>query len=204
MVILDDREANFRKIETFEGLIGMDFLSKYQIYMSPTQNELRFIPNETPVAVSNFWPRIFLKENPFQRDDRALHFMDIRIGGRKVAAMLDTGAEFSVMNWPAASYSQIKHLRKKLREEWLLQGAVGIFRPTTKIRLEGIRGGQIFWTKKEFVVLDFESLDILGIENQPFIIAGMNLFANEALFIDFERNFLSLVPDRSNQEAISE
>jgi len=73
-----------------------------------------------------------------------------------------------------------------------MQGAVGVFKPRTKVRLESFRGGQKFWSNKDFIILDFESLDILGVADQPFIIAGMNLFAGEAIFIDFERNFLAI------------
>jgi len=148
MVVLDDREADFRKMEVYDGLIGMDILSKYQIYISPSKSELRFIPNESPVYVSYFWPRIFLKENPFQVDDRSLHFMEIRIDGRNTAAMLDTGSEFSVMNWSSATHAQAKPIRKRLRDQWELEGAVGTFQPAAKVKMERIRGGQIFWNDK--------------------------------------------------------
>jgi len=204
MVVLDDREPDFRKLDIYDGLIGMDILSKYQVYISPTNDELRFISNETPVFVSYFWPRIFLKENPFQIDDRTLHFMEIRVDGRNTPAMLDTGAEFSAMNWPAATYAQAKPIRKRLREQWELQGAVGVFRPTARVRMDRIRGGQIFWDDKEFIIMDFDSLDVLGIDNKPFIIAGMNLFSEETIFMDFERGFLTIVPKSAEQKTRSE
>lgn len=204
MVVLDDREPDFQKLDIYDGLIGMDILSKYQVYISPKENELRFISNETPVFVSYFWPRIFLKENPFRLDGRALHFMEIRVDGRNTAAMLDTGAEFSAMNWSAASYAQAKPIKKRLRKEWELQGAVGVFRPRAKVMLERIRGGQIYWDDKEFLVMDFDSLDILGIDNKPFIIAGMNLFAKETIFIDFDRDFLTIIPESAEYQTRSE
>jgi len=194
IVVLDDREPDFRTLDIYDGIIGMDILSKYQLYVSPAKNELRFISNESPVFVSYFWPRIYLKENPFLNDDRALHFVELRVAGRNTAAMLDTGAEFSAMNWPAASFAQAKAIRKNLRKQWELQGAIGVFQPTARVKLERLRGGQIFWDDIEFVIIDFESLDVLGIQNQPFIIAGMNLFKDESVFIDFERNFLTIIP----------
>ena len=195
MVVLDDRESTFRKTNRFDGLIGMDILSNYQIYISPSINELRLIPNQRKVDVPSFWPRIFLKENPFQPDGRNLHFMDIRVAGQITHSLFDTGAEFSVMNWKAARYSQVRHIRRKLREEWELQGAIGVFRPTANIKLENIRSGQVFWENKSFIVLDFTRLDILGIEDKPFIIAGMNLFKGESFFMDFDRNFIALIPE---------
>ena len=52
--------------------------------------------------------------------------------------------------------------------------------------------------------MDMESLDILGVEDEPFILAGMNLFKEENIFIDFERNFLSIVPKRAELNNRSE
>ena len=195
MVVLDDREPGLRRTNSYDGLIGMDVLSNYQIYISPAKNELRFIPNQRTVDVSPLWRSIVLKENPFQPDGRELHFLDIRVGGQITHALFDTGAEFSVMNWKAARYSQVRHLRKKMREAWELQGAVGIFNPTTTVKLGSIRSGQVFWEDKNFVVLDFTSLDVLGIEDKPFIIAGMNLFEGESFFVDFDRNFIAVIPE---------
>lgn len=200
MIVLDDRESDFRDLEIFDGLIGMDILAKYQVYVSPSKSELKLIPNDVPVYVSYFWPRIYLRENPFLSDDRTLHFIEMRIAGRMTPALFDTGAEFSAMNWPAATYAQAKAIRRNLRKEWELQGAVGIFKPVARVKLNRLRGGQIFWNDKEFVVMDFDSLDVLGVENQPFIIAGMNLFLNETIFMDFERGFLAVIPEEGIRE----
>jgi len=199
IVVLDDREQDLRKTDIYDGLIGMDILSDYQIYVSATKKKLRFIPNKTPIDVPFIWPRIFLKGNPYQSDERSLHFMDIRVAGQKTPALLDTGAEFSLMNWSAADYSQVRHIRKRLRNEWELQGAVGVFRPTTTIKLQNIRGGQVFWDDKNFIVMSLDSLDILGIEDKPFIIAGMNLFEGDSIFIDFGRDFISIIPEGFDQ-----
>jgi len=201
MVDLDNREPDIRVMDSYDGLIGMDILSSYQIYVSPTKNELWFISNDFPVTMSPSWSRLFLNSNPFQTDDRALHFLEIRMAGKNTPALLDTGAEFSAMNWTAANYPQVRRIRKKLREKWELQGAVGQFEPTTKVKLESLRSGQIFWKHKEFVILEFDSLNVLGVHQQPFIIAGMNLFGEDAIFIDFERNFLAIVPDKSGDSA---
>lgn len=195
MVVLDDREMDSRKIGIHDGLIGMDVLSSYQIYVSPTTNELHFIPNEVPVYISYYWPRIRLTKNPFKSDDRALHFMEIRVDGRHTPAMLDTGAEFSAMNWPSASFAQVRIIRRRLKKDWELQGAIGDFKPTARVKLRRFRGGQMFWDDKEFIVMDFESLDILGVGNEPFMIAGMNLFKDNTIFMDFERDYLAIIPE---------
>lgn len=203
LVILDDRETNILKGQTYDGLIGMDVLSKYQIYISPAENELKLIPIRTPVNIASGWSLIPLIKNPFKEDGRELHFINVRVAGRITPALLDTGSEFSALNWEAANYSQLRQIRRKLRDAWELQGAVGLFKPTTRVKMERVRSGQVFWTNKEFVVIDFESLEVLGINDQPFMIAGMNLFADDTVFIDFNRDFLAIIPDETPVNAES-
>jgi len=197
MVVLDDRNPKFFKSDIYDGLIGMDILSQYQLYISPEMQELRFIPNSNPVLVPPSWPQIELIKNPFQDDSRSLHFLKIRVDGRNTPALLDTGSEFNSLNWAAASYVQFRAVRRKLRKAWELQGAVGVFRPRAHAKLGNIRSGQVFWDEKDFLVLDYESLEVLGFDDEPFIIAGMNLFANESIFIDFNRDILAVDRNRS-------
>ena len=192
VIVLDNPKLDFAESENYDGLIGMDILSDYNLLISPSLQELKLIPKEREIYVPSYWSRIELTQNPFQADGRNLHFLQLRIAGRRTPALLDTGSEFSLLNWSAARFAQVKSLRRRLERDWQMQGAVGVFKPRTKVRLESFRGGQKFWSNKDFIILDFESLDILGVADQPFIIAGMNLFAGEAIFIDFERNFLAI------------
>ena len=123
-----------------------------------------------------------------------MHFIELRVDGRKTPALLDTGSEFNAMNWNSASYTQAKHLRRKLRKDWALQGANGTFDPVAKANLKLIRSGQKFWEDKDFIIMDFKSLDILGAEDDPFIIVGMNLLAEETVVLDFENNIMAIKP----------
>ena len=192
VVILDNRKSNLSKFEKYDGLIGMDILNDYQLLISPAKSQLKLIPNKQEIYVPSYWSRIELFPNPFQMDNRTLHFMYMRIGGRRTVALIDTGSEFSLMNWSAARFAQVKSIRRKLRQQWEMEGAVGVFRPTATIKLERFRGGQKFWIYEDFIVMDFDSLDVLGVGEEPFIIAGMSLFGDETLFIDFQRNFLAI------------
>jgi len=110
---------------------------------------------------------------------------------------MDTGAEFSVMNWNSAQYSELKSIKRRLRKEWELQGAIGTFQPISKVTLGRFRSGQKFWDHKDFLVMNFSSLDVLGVSDDPFVIVGMNLFKDDAFFIDFERNFMFIAAHSS-------
>ncbi|MDB2437179.1 retroviral-like aspartic protease family protein [Hellea sp.] len=201
MVILEDRSLGSEQAKDYDGLIGMDVLSDYQIYVSPVLREMRFIPNASQIYVPNYWRRVELLENPFLADDRDLHFIELRVDGRLTPALVDTGAEFNAMNWSSASFSQAKPIRKRLRKDWELQGAIGTFEPIAILNMELVRGGQRFWKDKDFIIMDFKSLDILGVSDEPFVIAGMKLFADETLFIDFERNYMAIKPATRNVQS---
>ena len=194
MVVLGNRDWGLGNTAEYDGLIGMDVLASYKLYISSKSGELRLIPNSADVLIPYQWDRVDLIENPFLEDNRSLHFIELRVDGRKTPALLDTGSEFNAMNWNSASYTQAKHLRKRLRKEWVLQGASGTFDPVAKANLKQVRSGQKFWDDKDFIIMDFKSLDILGAEDDPFIIVGMNLLAEETVVLDFENNIMAIKP----------
>ena len=192
LVILDTPVSYLGDRKSYDGLIGMDILINYHVIIAPSEGALKLIPNEKDIYVPSSWSRIDLVPNPFLEDNRALHFFYLRVAGRRTPALIDTGSEFSILNWPAAQYSQVRQIRRRLKKDWEMQGAVGTFKPTAKITLERFRGGQKFWENNNFIIMDFESLDILGVNEQPFIIAGMNLFSGETIFMDFKANVLAI------------
>lgn len=194
LIILDNSKSDTQQRRNYDGLIGMDVLINYHMLIMPMEGELRLVPHERDIIVPSKWSRIELESNPFQSDNRALHFFYMRLAGRRTPTLLDLGSEFSILNWSAAQFPQIRHTRRRLKKDWELQGAVGTFRPTAKFKLEEFRGGQKFWKNKDFIVMDFESLDILGVNEQPFIIAGMNLFAEDTVFLDFKANIVAIKP----------
>lgn len=201
LIVLPSREIDFEHSAVFGGLIGMDILLPYQIYVSPSTSELKLIPNNKPVTVPASWDRIQLIENPFEGDPWALHFIDVRVAGKNKPALIDTGAEFSAMNWNSAQYQQIRLLKRRLRKEWEVQGAIGTFMPIAKVVLEQFRSGQKFWKSKEFLVMDFEGLEALGVAaDESLLIIGMNLFQDETFLIDFERNYIAIKPTHENLE----
>ena len=85
---------------------------------------------------------------------------------------MDTGAQFNMMNWNINRFPKLRTIKRKLRRNWVLQGAVGSFKPVSRIKAENARAGQKFWPESEFLVFDFESLNVLGIDGKPFVIAG--------------------------------
>jgi hypothetical protein len=102
------------------------------------------------------------------------------------------------MNWDAATYPNLKRARKKLYEKWLIDGAVGTFEPVYRIKAQKFRAGQKYWDEHDFLVTNFDGLEILGIENEPFVIASGNLFMGKTFYIDFTEDFILFKPEASS------
>ncbi len=186
-----------------DGIIGMDILSDFHLYIDKPNNVIRLLPLELgPPVMPASWDIVELTRNPFLEDGRQLHFFELRLGNGLTPALLDTGAEFNMMNWNTKRFPRLRAVKKRLRENWEINGAIGKFRPITKILSKNARAGQKFWGDDEFLVLDFESLNVLGIDGKPFVIAGIPMFGQEAVLIDFESDRLYFAPNNKRKERV--
>ncbi len=195
-VILDDREEGLEKDIDPIGLIGMDVLGNYRVFVDADSKTFNLISkNLPPLDLPNTWKLIQLQTNPYDGLDHGLHFLDIRIGNRLVPALLDTGSEVNIINWNSLYFPQLKTMRRRLRDQWILNGAVGTFEPVSLIKVENFRSGQKRWERRSFYVMDFDNLEILGVDQQPFVIAGADLFSGNSFYLDFDLNQLIVRPE---------
>jgi len=189
------REARFLD-KDYDGIIGMDVLSRYHLYIDKKAGFLKLIPQALSAPnMPNDWAIVELTRNPFLEDGRKLHFFQLRLGNALTPALLDTGSQFNMMNWNTQRFPQLRAVKRKLRRNWEINGAIGTFKPVTKILSKNARAGQKFWGDNEFLVLDFKSLDVLGIDGKPFVIAGIPMMKEVAVLIDFENDRLYFAPD---------
>lgn len=186
-----------------DGIIGMDVLSRYHLYIDKFDGVLKLIPQTLgPPSVPVDWDVVELTRNPFLEDGRQLHFFQLRLGNGLTPALMDTGSQFNMMNWNTQRFPRLQAVKKRLRQDWEIEGAIGTFHPVTKILSKNARAGQKFWEKNEFLVLDFESLDVLGIDGRPFVIVGMPMLGETPLLIDFQSDRLYFAPDGKSADFI--
>jgi predicted aspartyl protease len=194
-VVLPDRAkaSVFRQGDVkMDGIMGMDILGDYSLYVSRHNATITFIPKETDVRLPRSLLKVELVTNPFVEEDRGLHFFQTEILGENVTTLLDTGAEINVMNWNDVKSRDLRKWYKRTRETWEVAGAVGTFDPKLRIRMDSLGSGPVTWYNKDFIVMDIPSLEILGIGEDSFMVVGFNLLNHEEVFIDFERNVLAL------------
>ena len=173
------------------GILGMDILGRFNILVDAERQKIHLLPQSYSSFVqSQDWTPIDLFPNPHSDDDKNLHFFNIRIGNHVLPAILDSGVEFNVINWQATIVPELKRLRRRLRQDWEMQGAVGTFDPTVRINVDGMRAGLKLWGRHQFIVMSFDHLDGIGFKNQPLIVAGAEIFSRKSFFIDFQNNRL--------------
>ena len=201
VVILADRKEKASNSVLPQGLIGMDILSKFRLYVDGSEKMIYLIPVALPeLKPPPYWRKIQLIKNPYSEIDYGLHFFEMRVGNKLVPALFDSGSEINIVNWNSVHFPQLKAMRRRLREKWVIDGAIGEFDPVTVVNMVNFRSGQKRWDRREFFVMDFDNLGILGVETQPFIIAGANLFAGGSFYVDFETDQLIVRPTDVDRE----
>jgi len=203
VAVLSNPKQNDVAHMSIDGLIGMDILSHYRLFVDAKSSKVSFIPQklERPFIPSS-WRKIALIANPFTDKDRRLHFITVLIAGNYTPALLDTGAGFSAVNWAVADVPQLRAARRRLFNEWQIQGAVGEFSPVARVYLSHVRAGQKTWKGEEFIVMDFDALNILGGANEQLMIVGMNLLKGHNFYIDFWANELAIMPTLEELNAL--
>jgi len=197
VAILPEREGDvFGTFAAPAGLIGMDVMASYNLYVDATKKTISFVPQAfDQVTFPTTWTPVILYHNPRSLIDRDLHFFDIRVGNHLMPAILDSGSEFNVINWEASVIPELRRWKRRLKSEWEVQGAVGEFDPAMRITVKGMRAGQKRWGKNEFIVMNFDHMETLGYQDEPLVVAGSNIFGDNSFFINFASNEMWIKED---------
>lgn len=205
LVVLPDRSKSSNveiRNRPYDGLIGMDFLERYALHLDRKSSQIHLIPNTIKTRIPVYWFKADLYENPFGVDGKSLHFFSAKISEKQVPALLDTGAQLSVINWNEKTYPLLKRFRKKLRENWEYQGAVGTFEPSMRVNIQSLSAGEVGWTDKHFIAMQLDNLNVLGMDDGNVMIAGANLLDQEEMVIDFENDVLAVKPSKSYRASV--
>jgi aspartyl protease len=185
-----------------DGILGMDVLAGYAILFNRKDRTLTFMDSrKVPMQWRRDWRRIPLNDNPYLEDDFTLTFLQANLGNYTIPALLDLGSSISIQNWASAKNSKLRSIRRRLEKQWKLEGANGTFRPRILATYEAIRSGPQYWLNRDIYVRDLESLKILGIEDKPLMIMGMNFFRDTTFLADFPAMTLYVKPESGDDTA---
>lgn len=179
-----------------DGVLGMDFLQNYQLF-ADTKNQRLFLlkAGSSEPDIVNSWIAIDLFMNPFTDKEKRLRFFNLRVGNHLLPALLDTGSEYNLINWNATVIPELKRMKRRLRQNWELQGAVGKFSPQALVNVQQLKAGRVKWEQQEFFVLDFQHLNTMGFADRALVIAGYPLLADQDFYMDFNRNRIWIEPE---------
>ncbi len=171
------------------NLIGIDFFSEHALEVLAEPQIIRIYPkNLIRRAPGRRWTKIPLGPSPFGGPDHGLLFAVARFEQKSLPALIDTGAGFSALSWSAIEGWRASEIRRRLKDEWRARGAVGEFKPETRVRLEYVELGDRFWREIDVYIFELETLDVLGAPRAPLMVAGADLFIGADFLIDFSSN----------------
>jgi predicted aspartyl protease len=172
-----------------DGILGIDFLSRYAVLYSHKERVLRLYPKEA-VAQRDYrgWSTITLHDLRIGDEGAAVYAFYMRIQAESIPTLFDLGASVNLMNRRAARVLDVAVRRPRDRSE--IYGVTGGTDVLTRLRVWKLRIGDNVWHNRIFLVGEFPVFEALGIHRQPAAIAGTDFFGQRDFIIDFSRKRL--------------
>ncbi len=181
--------------EGLDGILGMDVFDNLVFAFSHKTKTLK-ISTGAGYSKSRYrrWKKIRLEDNPYPVEKFGLLFTYTQLGDVHIPTLLDTGANFSAINWMSVKGTTIAKERRRLREEWIIQGSIGAFKPLLRVRFEQTNIGGIKLKQHEFLVMNFDGFPVNNYGAYPLVIAGIDIFEGRDFTLDFAENHLYIAP----------
>lgn len=169
-----------------DGILGIDFLSRYAVLYSQQERVLRLYPREL-VADNSYrgWDRIGLRELRVGDGNVAVFVFDMYIDAEHIPTVFDLGATVNVMNRRGARALDV--LVRTPRRSPEVQGVAGSTEVLAELKVWRLQIDNSFWRNRVFLVGEFPVFEALGLERRPAAIAGADLFGRRDFIIDFAR-----------------
>jgi len=186
VALLPDTSPSASRID---GILGIDFLSRYAVLYSQQERVLRLYPKNL-VAEADYqgWSRIPLRELRVGGGNVAVLVFDMQIDAERIPTVFDLGATVNVMNWRAARALDILVRRPQRKPE--VYGVSGSTEILAELRVWSLRIDNSTWRNKVFLIGEFPLFGALGIDGQPAAVAGTDFFGQRDFIIDFARERL--------------
>lgn len=174
-----------------DGILGTDYLGQHAVAYSHVDRTVRLYTQHTvQEATYRGWTAIPLQRLKIGRGDAKAYAIDIVINGQHIPAMVDLGAEMSMMNWRAARAVGVLYRRPRHKIE--LSGAIEAEEEAevAKLEVSEVNVADIFWRNREFLIADFPVFEVLGLGSRPIAIVGVDFFNRRDFVIDLVRERL--------------
>ncbi len=172
-----------------DGLLGVDFMSRYAVGFSVRERVLRFYPREL-VAQRTYrgWDSIPMRPQIVGRGGATAYFVDIEIEGQTLPAALDLGSGVNMINIAGADTLNLVPVRSRRKDE--VTGILGKLPGLSRFKARSVRTSGTRWRNEEFLVADFEIFETFGLRDRPGAILGAGFFTQRDFVLDFARSRL--------------
>jgi len=184
IIVLEDWKNN--DTLKIDGILGMDVFSHMVFAFRHKKSRVKIsrLPKFTKSNYRN-WTKIQLGDNPYPVEKFGLLFTYTKLGDSHIPTLLDTGSNFSAINWMSVGGNTIAKERRRLREEWVIQGSIGKFKPRMRVKLKQTYIGGVKLRGHEFIVMNFDGFPVNDYGKYPLVIAGIDLFEGRDFVLDF-------------------
>ncbi len=188
IIILEDWPKAESPSEIVDGILGMDVLNNLILTVTHKDNQLKIKSRgEVNPRKVKRWAKFKLTSNPYPGKDFGLMFTNTKLGDLFIPTMLDTGSGFTAVSWNVVEGGKLGKEKRRLREEWVVQGAVGDFKPKMRIVLDRFIVGGFLFRRHTLLIMDFDKLPINGNGEYPMVIAGVDLLADHDFILDMKQ-----------------
>lgn len=195
-VVIEDWPAPRR---TPQGVLGLDFLSRYVVEIDPAASILRlYSPGRPELTRERGWSSARLTPRRFTEAERPLYTVTARIGRERFPMIVDLGASGTLFNY-AALADIIRGGRRgpttNRNRRPSVQDLFGNERASALAIIDRLQVGRKSWRDIVVNVYDAEIFNELGVGEKPFGLLGADLLRGRAVVLDFEGERLYFGPE---------
>ena len=167
-----------------DGILGVDFMSRYAIWYSQKDRVLRLYPKDL-VARGTYhnWNSVGLTKMRVGDGNVAVHFFYIFIGGDRIPTILDLGATFNVMNREAAQLLKVR--TRTPTDTTTIYGVIGQIPILAEVLIWRLRIENMYWRNRTFQVGEFPIFEAFDLNRYPVAVSGIDFFKERDFIIDF-------------------
>ncbi len=193
IVILKDWQK--AQAEGLDGILGMDVLNDLVLAFSHISSTVK-IRKKPHLSKSKYngWKKIRLEDNPYPVEKFGLLYTYTQFGDLHIPTLFDTGSNFSAINWMSVKGTKIAKERRRLREEWIVQGSIDEFKPHMRVEIEETHIGGMRLRYHEFIVMNFEKFPVNKFGTYPLVIAGIDIIDGRDFMLDLANDYLYIAP----------
>jgi len=182
------------------GILGLDFLARYALYVDIEEQVIVF-------AKSGYLPsKRRYASVPIIFDDlgilrTGIPIIQAKVSGKPVEALLDLGAEQTIINWAAAESFGV-NVKKFLRGKHEFEGIFDAIPVTAGARGAVISVGDRYWPEMTIDIANLPIFTTMNRGEKPAILISAGLLREENFIIDFPQKLFFL--EASKQQRLKD